>query len=238
MRCKNCGANYRTAELRCPYCETENLVGKFWLVRRTETIKNLERDMKAAKQRYVPYVASKLLSKMIFIVLVAIIVLAFVDSKSGESLLSSKDYMKRLHDAGKYYDLYRYMDKKDNFTSAPEYLTQSSLMAMEYNNFLTYRMSYLPDDANNWEADYVSMVMSKAMHIYTHEIGTYNKEHPENAKQYELYNTRILAFWKGTMMCDDSEVAWLADPESQWHSAELKQLCDKIKARRIAAYGK
>ncbi len=238
MRCKSCGANYRTAELRCPYCETENLVGKFWLVRRTETIKNLERKMKAAKQRYVPYVASKILSKMIFFVIVALIVLAVIDYKSGDTLLPSNAKMEKLHDAGKYYDLYRYMDKKDNFSEAPEYMSQSALMAMMYNNFLTYRASYLSDDANNWSSDYVSMVMSESMHIYTHEIGTYNKNHPENAKQYELYNGRILAFWKGTMMCNDSEVAWLSDPESQWESAELKELCDKLKARRIAAYGK
>ncbi len=238
MICKNCGANYRTAELRCPYCETENIVGRFWLVRRTETIKKLEKEMKAAKQKYVPYVASKVVNKMIIVVLLALIVLGVIENISGHSMLSTKAEMEKLHDAGKYYDLYRYMDIKDNFRSAPEYLRQSALMAREYNEFLTYRMSYLSDDANKWSPDYVAMVMDDAMHIYTHVIGMYDKEHPENAAQYELYNSRILAFWKGTMMCDDSEVAWLADPESQWEAAELRSLCEKLKARRIAAYGK
>ncbi len=239
MKCKSCGANYRTAELRCPYCETENLVGKFWLIKRTETIEKLERQMKAEKKRYVPYVASKILNRMIFFVIVTLIVLAVIDSFSGGSILSTKKNMENLHDAGEYYDLYRYMDKKDNFDdSTPEYLRQSALMARYYNEFLTYRMRYLSDDANKWEPAYVAMVMDDAMHIYSHVIGMYDKEYPENAKQFELYNARILAFWKGTMMCDDSEVEWLADPENVWESGELTELCKKLKARRIAAYGK
>lgn len=35
MKCKNCGANYKTRELKCPYCNTENFIGKIWQAERS-----------------------------------------------------------------------------------------------------------------------------------------------------------------------------------------------------------
>ena len=36
MKCKNCGAQYKTRELKCPYCNTENIIGKIWQSERSQ----------------------------------------------------------------------------------------------------------------------------------------------------------------------------------------------------------
>ena len=242
MECKNCGANYRLRELRCPHCETENLVGRIWLMRRTDTIKKIEEEERAAKKRFVPYVASKLVNRLIILLTVATAVLIMlytgytpwakrVDGKiidpKAERLLEEKEYM----------ELYEYMSRKDLFGRTPEYFAQSALMANDYKEFITYRMKYIPADPKNWDPSYVQMTMMKALEIYTHRIGMYKAEYEENKEQYEMYRPHILAFWKGTMGCTDEEVEWLSDAENWWHSDELTQMCKELKERKIKDAG-
>ena len=243
MKCKNCGGNYKLLELRCPYCETENVAGRFLIMKRTDAIKRFEAEQKEAKKKYVPYVLSKLVNRVILFSFIGIVVMMILSMnalpwyKKDDTGIYNQT-MVELHDEGKYMELYYYLDRKDLYGRASYIYTQSALLANTYDDFITRRSMYLSDDANNWSPDYVAMVMDDAMKIYAHNIGMYKDDYPENHAQYELCNQRILAFWKGTMMCTDDEVAWLADPENSWHSDVLRELCETLKERRIATYGK
>ena len=42
MKCKKCGAHYRTRELRCPYCGTANPKGEQWQTQRESAEKELQ----------------------------------------------------------------------------------------------------------------------------------------------------------------------------------------------------
>ena len=47
MKCKNCSANYKARELKCPYCNTTNLLGHIWLSEKTEAELEYEKAKKS-----------------------------------------------------------------------------------------------------------------------------------------------------------------------------------------------
>ena len=239
MECKNCGGSYRLRELRCPYCGAENFAGRMLLMKRTETIRQIEEEKKAARKAYIPYVLSKLVNRLIllFVVGIVVVVLLLLNFVPGVKRDRNGKLLEpaavKLYEAGDYMGLHEYMSQKDLYQQMPEYFAQAALLAYDYNEFITHRMNYLSSDPADWDTRYVALVRSNAMDIYVHRVGVYSGEFPENKEQYETYRRYILAFWKGTMLCTDEEVAWLCDEESWWHSAQLNELCEKLKERRI-----
>ncbi|MBR3306871.1 MAG: hypothetical protein IKI75_06430 [Lachnospiraceae bacterium] len=236
MECKNCGASYRLKALRCPYCETENLLGRMLVLKRTETIKRYEEEQKLAKKKYVPYVASKMVNTLILVF--ALLVLAALFYSTGALMPRDEDgklidkHAEKLFDAGKYDELYDYLDGRDLFGRVTYRMAQAALMAHHYEEFLTYRIKYIRDGAVDEDAAYTALTMHEAMSIYQHHIGMYTEYYEENEPEYEEYNRRIMAFWRGTMMCDDDDIAFLSDPDNWWHSGELQELCEKLNERR------
>ncbi len=236
--------------LRCPYCESENLIGKVWLTKRTDTIAEYEKQKKELGQRVVPYVFSKTINRLI---LIACLILAGMLVAYG--IFSSRLWVKRdsdgkmldktmirLHDEGKYEELCEYLDQKELFTRVPPAYAQSALLYRHYDDFLTYRMSYLSEPASEWDENlaYLSMTVSKAAEVLRHDIGVYSGDFPENEKQYREYEPYILAFLEGTLGMPKEDVDWLRDPESRWHSYEgsadrngmsLEKICRQCRER-------
>lgn len=241
MECKNCGASYRLKALRCPYCETENLLGRMLVLKRTETIKRYEEEQKLAKKKYIPYATSKLVNTLILVF--ALLTAAALVYSTGMLMPRDEDgriidkHAEKLFDAGRYYELYEYLDGRDLFGRVSDRLTQAALMAYDLEEFITHRMEYIKDGAAGEDAGLTALTMHEAMSIYQHHIGMYTEYYEANEPQYEEYNRRIMAFWKGTMMCDDDDIAFLTDEESWWHSRELEELCEKLNERRRGSDG-
>ena len=234
MECKNCGASYKLSKLRCPYCESENLIGKMLLLKRSETIKQYEREQKEAKVRYIPYVASKLVNTMLLFSLLMIVILGVLFTGfNGENSYASK-----LYNEGRFMELHDYMSSFDMFQDLPKYMSQAALLAYDYNEFLSHRMAYVDDDPNNWDPTYISLAMKEAMDIYILEVGVYSGEFRQNEEMYKEYRERIMAFWRGTMLCDDEDIAFLTEPENFWHQSHMTEMAEKLKERRIEKDGK
>lgn len=243
MKCKNCGADYRLRQLRCPYCETENLLGRMWLIKRTDTIKKVEAEQRAAKKKFVPYVVSKTVNRLILFMVV--ILIAFIMIFEMHMIPGSKKdadgkiitpKMLSLHEDGEYYKLREYLDSIDGgglYTEIPEYMAQSALLAYDYNEFIEYRLNYLGEDRSKWEEDYFKMVIDKCVDIHNLEVGVYSGYHEENQKQYDEYNEYIMAFLKGTLSLTDEELNVLMDEDASY--SEQKELIHKIFERSVKA---
>ena len=62
MTCKNCGGNYRTRELICPYCRTENVLGHLWLAKRKEAEEEYNRTAHTLREKLLsPYVFHRII---------------------------------------------------------------------------------------------------------------------------------------------------------------------------------
>ena len=231
MKCKNCGADYRLRQLRCPYCETENLLGRMWLIKRTDTIKKVEAEQRAAKKKFVPYVVSKTVNRLILFMVV--ILIAFIMIFEMHMIPGSKKdadgkiitpKMLSLHEDGEYYKLREYLDSIDGgglYTEIPEYMAQSALLAYDYNEFIEYRLNYLGEDRSKWEEDYFKMVIDN------------NKSNDLYNNEYDEYNEYIMAFLKGTLSLTDEELNVLMDEDASY--SEQKELIHKIFERSVKA---
>ena len=241
MICKNCGANYKLRELRCPYCGTENGLGRIWLMRRNETIKRFEAEKREAKQRFVPYVVSKLVNRLILlfaiccIVMVGVLIHAAVRKYGGSASADAKKKAMALYEDDEFYELHEYMSDNNLYGKVPDYVTQAAALAYDYNEFLTFRMIYVPENPGDWEEDDIKFILGKTMNLYTHNEGIYDAEFEENQELYEVYRKRLRAFWMGTLRCSEEEVEFLADEDSQYEPEEMKNLCSEI-LERGAAY--
>ena len=68
MKCKNCGGQYKTKELMCPYCHTENLLGKIWMVQRSEAEEAYEREKRElGKTMLSPYMINRYLNRALVV---------------------------------------------------------------------------------------------------------------------------------------------------------------------------
>ena len=78
MKCKNCGAQYKTRELKCPYCNTENLIGKIWQTERSQAEMAYEEEKKkVGKVLFSPFMVDRLLSRAIA-VLIGLHIVSFI----------------------------------------------------------------------------------------------------------------------------------------------------------------
>ena len=69
MKCKNCAANYKTRELKCPYCGTENLLGRIWQVERTQAELDYANEKKEVKKKiFSPYTADRILNRCLVVI--------------------------------------------------------------------------------------------------------------------------------------------------------------------------
>ena len=111
MKCKNCSANYRARELKCPYCSTTNFLGHIWLAEKTEA----ELEYERAKQecgglsRYVIYriltrilVIEVVVGVLLFLGVVAYFFLSEVirDLNTNHNIASIEAKMELINEAG------------------------------------------------------------------------------------------------------------------------------------------
>ena len=88
MKCKNCGAQYKTREVKCPYCNTENLIGKIWQTERTQAELDYEAEKKKlGKILRSSYMEDRLLTRAILILIglyiASVLVVALIVVLSG-----------------------------------------------------------------------------------------------------------------------------------------------------------
>ena len=133
MKCKNCGANYMLRELKCPYCGTENAIGRIWHAQRTEAELEYERRRIAEGRKINPYVTTRALSRIIILQILVLIVLSIVsyafeewtyrssyDTLSGMKTEKLRETVRLLYEAKDYRqmeemapELYRRSEYKD-----------------------------------------------------------------------------------------------------------------------------
>lgn len=210
MKCKNCGGNYKTRELECPYCNTENALGKIWMVKRSEAELAYERE-KAELGKFLvsPYMLNRILNRALVILglLYAVIFLgAYLvcliepqlenwHFKANEEKITAR--MEAYYVAGEFEKLYEYMEEECvDFKEFYTY-TQAALLNNEYNRYLEQRMHYeaLSDEEKETDTYYLESAINSSKKVYSLDMGIYDETDERNRELYESYRKEILAWW-------------------------------------------
>lgn len=78
MQCSNCGSHYRMRDLACPYCGTENALGRLWQKQRTEAELSYEKARVAAGKKWSPYIYDRVVSRVMVVEFLLILFTIFV----------------------------------------------------------------------------------------------------------------------------------------------------------------
>lgn len=246
MKCKNCGANYKTRELKCPYCNTENLIGKIWQAERSQAEFDYENEKKkVGKALLSPYMFERMLNRALvvviglYIVSFAIIVLVFMLSEPLEKLYFSHNkeeietQMAEYYNAGEYEKLDLYMEEK--YVEPQDYYayTQATLLNFDYNRYMEYRMEFqaLPKEEKETDDYYLEYALQNSKAVYNLDCGIYSILDEKNREMYESYQKEIMAYWVGTLKLTEGEIELLTDEESHYYDG-IDEVVQGIKERR------
>ena len=246
MKCKNCGAHYKTRELKCPYCNTENLIGKIWQSERSQAELDYEEEKKkVGKILLSPYMAERLLNRTIFI-LIGLYVVSFLTivlvialSFPIEDLIFSMNkekieaQMEEYYQAGEYELLDIYMT--ENYVERKDYYkyNQVTSMQFDYNSYMAHRLAFENmSKEEQLEDDYhLKYAIRSSVEVYNCECGDYSDIDSDNASLLENRKKEIMAYWIGELLLTEEEIQEILEADRAWN-VDVEKFMEIVKERR------
>lgn len=246
MQCKNCGANYKTRELMCPYCSTENIIGKIWKAKRTEAELEYERERKALGKKYSVYVIDRVLNRAIIIsillfilLIVGVFVVSFVqetyrgyrnEAKQDEII----DKLEEFYEAGRFGEMDDYLYEEGIEGDAYYPYLQITSINYRYESYLNCKYTFLDMTYEEQMEDdyYLEYAIKNSIDVYTMEFGVFSELDPRNEEVYASYKKEIESFWKCIVGFTDEDIAYITDEENRFlSSADIDRFVTKAKER-------
>ena len=246
MKCKNCGANYKTRELKCPYCNTENLIGKVWQSERSQAELDYEEERKkVAKSLLSPYMAERILNRatliliglyiVSFLVVVLVIALSFpvqdLIFKMNKTEIEAQ--MEEYYSAGEYDLLDIYMD--DNYVERKDYYTYNQITSQNFNykSYMEHRLAFENmSKEEQLEDDYhLKYAIKGSIEVYNCECGDYSDVDPSNASVIESMQKEIMAYWIGELLLTEDEIQEILEADRVWN-VDVEKFVEIVKERR------
>lgn len=226
MKCKNCSANYKARELKCPYCDTTNLLGHIWLSEKTEA----ELEYEKTKREYggiSKYVVYRVLTRVLVLeVVVGILIFLGVvayffleETFTSVSFKMNKDKIEvKMEEAWKSEDYDRLdaiMDKY-NIDGQDYYIyTQATIIHSDYERFTEARLGFLMlSEEEKQSREYeIESSLEKAYDLLAVDFGLYDELAKENEAQYERVKAEVEAYLRGTLGMTQEEYRTFAETE-------------------------
>ena len=202
MKCKNCGGDYRTRELICPYCGTENLVGRLWMAQRTEAELEYEAYRREVGKRVSPYVINRVFGR-IAVLMAGLCILTFVGAVivlltaqimhqfavKRVDMEEKQQQMETLYQENRLPELYAYMSAYDLIGESQYVYSQAVILNFDYENYRSHLLEFLelPEDRKQQDDYYLSYCIRWGTDVYQCRLGSYYALADENRSLYESY---------------------------------------------------
>ena len=246
MKCKNCGADYRARELKCPYCDTGNLIGRIWMAQRSQAELEYERTRRQIGRKGSVYIVNRVVNRTLVVgaalfLLYFIGIFAFFGIQAAFSSWNKQaniGEIQKTMDAyyadGEYGKLYDCMHQYDMFGEEQYVYSQAVLLAREYENYMNHKLCFLAmDSGRQMEDDYhLEYALRDSIDVYMMHVGIYSEPDDRNREQINTYQNEIMAFWRGTLGMTEEELAHITSADGYIKSDEIDVLIRRIKERR------
>ena len=223
MQCKNCGSHYRMRDLACPYCGTENALGKVWMKQRTDAEIAYENERIAAGKRWSPFVYNRAVSRIIVVEVVLFVLLfffiaGFFGAKEAIYSIIAKrstndavEEMKTLLAEQRYEEMQyywqEYRDRLDESDPQLKKIKQLSDLIYTHNNYVNSKLDFmcLSDEEKKTDDYRLAYVIRTAYRVYTFEPGYKEKMETETQALLDGYKEEVHAFLVGLLKLTEEE---------------------------------
>ncbi len=248
MKCKNCGADYRTVQMKCPYCGTETRLGRIWFTERSEAEKAYDEARLQRKQKYSPFILNRWLNRGILIV-TSVIVLCFLIIFGAFFLAEaipaarykahSEEIEAQLHqalDAGDYRTVREIMQEYDLYGSDHYIESQASFLQFDYQNYLAEKYATIEDIDQDGTTDelQISIALMYARRFQILSLGNYSLLSEKNEAYYNAGSEDIRAFLVGYLGMTEEE--WEVFSDGSTYSYSTDEMAATLLERRGWAY--
>ena len=236
MQCKNCGSHYRMRDLACPYCGTENALGKVWMKQRTDAELSYERERIAAGKRWSPYIYNRTISRVIvvevvlFILLIASVVVFYAGKELVYSRLTNKrnqeaiQEMETLLEEKRYGELEAYWnDYRDSLNSNDpkvRKLSQVASVTYYHNSYLDTKLSFfgLTEEEKREDDFILQYSIRSAWNVYTYEESYWDDLCDEAKEMLGVYKGEIHAYLVGYLKLTEEEFEEFVTQDYMYYS--------------------
>lgn len=245
MKCVNCGADFQSADLKCPYCGAQNVIGEEWKKERSWHEKRYQQILAELKSNGFEYVANRILNKALVILGIIFVLLSFICvlpsviedlslqvNKVIHKTAIEKE-MKAYHETGQWDKLLKIVDEYDMYGAENYVYTQAAIMQNEYQNYLMKKMTFLDMSEEEKQRDsyYLNYAIRYSYKVYWVDCGIYSELDSQNIKKHELFSEEIVSFWKVTLGMTEEELQYFMENE-HIKNKEFDDLVLKIKERK------
>ena len=225
MKCKNCGANYPTRELKCPYCGTENLLGRIWMSEVTDAEIIFEQERAKAKKGLPLFVMNRVINRVLVLlgVIFFLFMIAFGIIDGGKELsyiIYSGTHKKeieatlqQLYADEEWSELYTFMSDRKLFSTEGDYYkySQAAFLANSYASFLEYKYAfYQLTDEEKMEDDHkLKYVIKKGIDTLQLDFGLYDEPQEEitSSETYKSCRADIASCFMGYLGMTKEELS-------------------------------
>lgn len=223
MQCKNCGSHYRMRDLACPYCGTENSLGRIWMQQRTSAEIAYEKERIEAGKRWSPFIYNRAITRVI-VVEIALFVLLFAAAGvffGGRQIVNTLFSKRRVEEAvsqmnmlleeerygelrGIYNDYWEYLDDED---PQVERITQVADLVYRHDNFMNTKLSFfaLTTEKKQEDTYMLNYLLRSAIDLYGYEPYSRFEMFDEAAKLREEYREEVRSFLIGYLKLTEEE---------------------------------
>ena len=223
MQCKNCGSHYRMRDLACPYCGTENALGKVWMKQRTDAEIAYEKERIAAGKRWSPFIYNRAVSRIIVVEVVLFVLLflfiagffgakeaiySIVAKKSKDDVINE---MKTLMEEQKYEEMQyywqEYRDKIDETDPQMLKIKQLSDLVHAHNEYVNskFEFLYLSEDEKKSDDYRLAYTIRTAFRVYAFEPSYKEEMQPETQVLLDRYKEEVHAFMVGLLKMTEED---------------------------------
>lgn len=247
MKCRYCGGEVASDQIRCPFCnrinETARKRQEELLKEQEKTEKEYESVIEKEKPRLADIILRRtLIGAVVLFVLLMVFNFVIFLLKEGDLFTprlpdNYRQTLETYYSEGRYEDIYLYVEKYNIFDPDNEQNYDYSQLALQYGRVINYRkcfygvVQYLMDQTERLSDYDWEYMFDYGYRVLVPDIGVYSKISERNAAAFDTFKEEVRLDWMTWLGITEEEIDGLV--EGNRSSYEVNDELDEL--MRLAA---
>ena len=218
MKCKNCGANYPSRELACPYCGTANPMGRMQKQQRERAEADYEMASTTTVSQVRRTMCNRVLNRTLLVegILFALVFLGacatfifqdfMLDVQKKRHGSEMQAHIEELYEQERFSELFGYMMDYELMGPETYEYSQIALLYYDYQDFVQSRFDYFYELGNLSRYTPESLIRNMHRILHRDEFSAYAELTEKNKVYYEQYVRDVETFAQAVLGFDDAQL--------------------------------